>query len=153
MFERKNQLLRAVFTCFGLLVVDQICKAWAINHPGFSFYLIDPWLGWEFFLNPGVAFGIPIPGSVMSIITLPIVFFLSWLLYKKYQAPKTLFSELCGLTLIIFGALSNYLDRLIINNTIDYLRLFYSVINLADVMIICGLLFISKANYHLDKDS
>lgn len=153
MFDRKNQLLRAVFISVTLLVADQLCKAWAVHTPGFSFYLINPWLGWEFFLNPGVAFGIPIPGSLMSIVTPPIIIVLSGLFYKKYQNPKTIFSELSGLLLIIVGAFSNYLDRLLTHHTIDYLRLFYSVINLADIMIICGLIFVVRANYRLDKTS
>lgn len=151
MTDRKNQLVRAVFTSLGLVTIDQLCKALALRVPDFSFYLINPWLGWEFFLNPGVAFGIPIPGQVMTMITPPIVIFLFWQLTKKYNEPKTLFSELCGLVLIIFGAASNLIDRMVINYTVDYLRLFYSVINLADIMIVCGLFFTLRANYQVDK--
>lgn len=149
--DRKSQLQCALFTGIILVILDQICKNWAILTPNFSVYLIKPWLGWEFFQNPGVAFGIPIPGWVMTIITPPIVLALVALLNKKYSEPKTTSREIWGLLLIIFGATSNFIDRLLLNYTADYIRILYSVINIADIMIVCGLFCLFKANPIIDK--
>lgn len=152
MLTRKGQLFSALFTGVSLLVVDQLCKKLVLNNPTFSFYLIKPWFGWEFFQNPGVAFGIPIPGWIMTLITPPILIALSIFLYKKYQEPKTFYRELWGLLLIIFGATSNFIDRLLLNYTADYIRIIYSVINLADIMILCGLFCLLGANQLVDKN-
>ena len=46
---------------------------------------------------------------------------------------------LLSLILIISGALSNFIDRILFGATIDYIRIFTGVINLADVMIVVGL--------------
>lgn len=153
MINRKSQLQSALFTGTLLVVLDQICKNWAIHMPNFSVYIISPWLGWEFFKNPGVAFGIPISGWIMTIITPPIVFGLAILLNKKYSEPKTSSHEIWGLSLIILGATSNFIDRLLLNYTADYIRILYSVINIADVMIICGLFCLLKGNRLIDKTS
>ena len=40
--------------------------------------------------------------------------------------------------LIIGGAVSNYIDRVLFGFTIDYIRLFTGVINIGDIMIIIG---------------
>lgn len=151
MLTRKSQLIGALFTGTGLLIFDQLCKKLAIHNPSFFAYLFKPWLGWEFFQNPGVAFGIPIPGWVMTIITPPIIVALGIFLYTKYQEPKTFSKEIWGLILIIFGATSNFIDRLLLNYTADYLRVVYSVINLADIMILGGLFCLLKAKQIIDK--
>ena len=151
MLTRKSQLYSALLIGSGLLIIDQLFKNWAIHKPNFSFYLIKPWLGWEFFQNPGVAFGIPIHGWVMTIITPPIVLALGIFLHKKYLEPKTFPLEIWGLLLIIFGATSNFIDRLLLNYTADYFRILYSVINIADIMILCGLFFLLKINQSIDK--
>lgn len=148
---RKSQLISALFTGTSLLIIDQLCKKLVLANPNFSIYIFNPWLGWEFFQNPGVAFGIPIPGWIMSIITPPIVLSLIIFLYKKYPEPKTFTREIWGLLLIIFGAASNFIDRLLLNYTVDYIRILYSVINLADIMILCGLLCLLQTKQIIDK--
>lgn len=149
--DRKSQLQCALLIGIVLVIIDQVCKNWAIHMPNFSIYLVKPWLGWEFFQNPGVAFGIPIPGWVMTIITPPIVLVLAALLNKRYSEPKTTSKEIWGLLLIILGATSNFIDRLLVNYTVDYIRILYSIINIADIMIVCGLLFLFRTNSIIDK--
>ncbi len=137
---------------FCLVAFDQALKRAVITHPNFSIYLIKPWIGIELFKNPGVAFGLPLPNWLLVVGTPILLFFLGWQLYKKLNHPKSLPLELFGYILVIAGALSNYYDRFVYEITVDYLRLLYSVINLADVMIIMGLLFVVKPNLiHVDK--
>jgi len=44
-----------------------------------------------------------------------------------------------GLTLTIFGAISNLLDRIFYQNTVDYLQVYISVFNIADILIVTGI--------------
>ncbi|KKW42128.1 MAG: hypothetical protein UY92_C0010G0044, partial [Candidatus Magasanikbacteria bacterium GW2011_GWA2_56_11] len=46
---------------FFLVALDQFLKYAVRTHPENAFYLWRPWIGWEYFSNPGVAFGIKIP--------------------------------------------------------------------------------------------
>lgn len=116
------------------LILDQWLKFFASSNPYFTKYLIDPWLGWSYFKNPGIAFGIPVPQVVIIPITLIILISAFWyLLHKEKNTLSTLY-----IILIIFGAISNLIDRILFSATIDYLRIITSVINLADVMIIVG---------------
>jgi len=56
-----------------------------------------------------------------------------------------------SLGLILFGALSNYIDRVLFGATIDYIRLFTAVINLADVMIVGGVGLLLVKSYKAPK--
>lgn len=117
-----------------LLIADQILKYLARSNPTFTHYLIKPYLGWEYFGNPGVAFSLPIPNAVLVIATPLIILGLALWLIKKQK--DQIFS--LGLILIIAGAVSNFIDRVIFGITIDYLRLLTGVLNLADIVIVTG---------------
>ncbi len=130
-----------------LFVFDQILKAIARAHPDTAFSWRNL-LGWEYFENPGIAFSLPFP-NLLLVIGTPIVLIL--LLIALQKQPKESLLSL-GLLLIIFGALSNWIDRLAFAATIDYLRVWTGVINLADVMIVCGavlLVYNGKQNTRL----
>ena len=104
-------------------------------------------IGWEFFANSGIAFNIPFPAIVLNILTPLIIFYLIVLLLKS---DKNKFRFL-ALTLIISGALSNYLDRILFGVTIDYLRFFTSIINLADIIILIGVVILLSKSYNLKR--
>ena len=104
-------------------------------------------IGWEFFANSGIAFNIPFPTIVLNILTPLIIFYLIVLLLKS---DKNKFRFL-ALTLIISGALSNYLDRILFGVTIDYLRFFTSIINLADIIILIGVVILLSKSYNLKR--
>lgn len=131
----------ALFLASGLFFccLDQGLKFWARTHQTFSWYLWRPWLGWEYFANPGIAFGIPLPNSLIVIITPLILLYLAHLLLaKKICSPYAVL----GIILIMFGAISNWLDRVVFGITIDYVRVATSVLNIADLMIGLGALLI-----------
>jgi len=130
----------AIGGCF--LLVDQAFKYFARNNPDFSYHIVDPWLGWELFLNPGIAFSLPFPNMLLVILTPIVVFGLGVYLVRHIKKAQSWGGQhdwlTFGLLLIIFGATSNYVDRLVFAVTIDYLRILTSVINIADVMIVSG---------------
>ena len=118
-------------------MADQLLKSVARSNPDFEYYIIGKWLGWEYMANPGIAFSLPFPNWLLVLITPLIIFgLIVWLI--KLSSKKSSISYLLSLILIIFGALSNFIDRVLFAATIDYLRVLTGVINLADVGIVAG---------------
>ena len=117
-----------------LLLLDQLLKYLTRTELDTPRYLIKPWLGLEYFGNPGIAFSLSIPNAAIVVATPLIILWLALLLVNKQRHP--IFS--CGLTLILAGAVSNFIDRVIFGVTIDYLRVLTGVLNLADVAIVTG---------------
>jgi lipoprotein signal peptidase len=116
------------------LLSDQLVKNYFTHHQDFSAYFIEPWLGLEYFQNPGVAFGIPIPNAVTLVYTPLVLLGLLLFLFKGHPS----FKKILGLWLITFGALSNFIDRISVEFTIDYIRVITSIFNIADIMIVAG---------------
>ena len=141
MNQPKIHLIRASVSGFFLFFVDQTAK-WIATHSTISFYIIKPFIGWELLLNPGVAFGLPIPNWLIVMVTPFILLTLALFLAKKYHEPKTPATYYYALSFILSGALSNYIDRVITSTTIDYIRILYSVINVADISIVLGLILL-----------
>lgn len=121
----------------GFFVIDQAAKAIALANPQARSYLIKPWLGWEYFPNPGIAFSLPIPNLVVIAATPVIMFVIGWWWVKQPDKKNW-----AAAGLVLAGALSNFLDRFRLGVTIDYFRILYSVINLADIAIVLGILWI-----------
>lgn len=86
------------------------------------------------FLNKGVAFGIPLPNAFTIFLTIPMLALIGYLAVKEKKGVLRF-----SWSLIFFGALSNFADRILRGNVVDYLRIFISTINIADAMIILGL--------------
>ncbi|MDD2656768.1 MAG: signal peptidase II [Patescibacteria group bacterium] len=141
----KQNHLRLYFLLSGFLfILDQFLKYLAFHNQSFRFYIIKPWLGWEYFANPGIAFGLPVPQLFILILTPLILSALTiWWLKNKNKTNHFYL----GVCLIFAGALSNLIDRIVFSITIDYFRVLTSVMNLADITIVMGailLLYKSK---------
>lgn len=132
----KNKIL-PILLGIGLFVGDQKLKLFALSQPQSHWYLFKPWLGWEFFPNPGIAFGLPIPNWLVVALTPVLLFLIFWWWFK--QSTK---KNWTAASLVLAGALSNFVDRFRFEITIDYLRIFYSVINVADLAIVLGIFLI-----------
>ena len=123
------------------LLVDQALKWAARSNPDFEYHVIGKWLGWEYMANHGIAFSLPFPNWLLVLITPMIIFgLIVWGIkhVSRNTYHVTRISYLLSLILIISGALSNFIDRVLFAATIDYLRVLTGVINLADVMIVVG---------------
>lgn len=121
----------------ALLAVDQALK-WYSQHllPGQGVFLVPGLLGFEPFQNAGIAFGIHVPGIVLTLGSLALALGFGVIAVHRNQ-PAAL--------LVAAGGLSNAFDRIVFGVTFDYLRLGpWSLVNLADGMIVVGLfLFLS----------
>jgi len=63
-----NKLIRPTMITFVggfLFLVDQVLKYLARVNPDFAYYIWKPWLGWELFLNNGIAFSLPFPNILV----------------------------------------------------------------------------------------
>lgn len=129
----------AIFLLGGsFFIFDQILKKLAANNIDFTWYIWKPWIGWEYFENTGVAFGIPIPWYMAFVYT-PILIIG---LFLYFRGQKNTLLSFFGGVLIFFGAMSNLFDRISYHFTIDYIRIFTSILNLADIMIVVGALIL-----------
>lgn len=119
-----------------LFCLDQIAKYIARTHPDAAWYAVKPWLGWEYFENTGIAFSLPFPQLLLIGIT-PLILLWFFVVLKKHakQEPRITLS----LSLIFFGAISNFIDRTVFGFTIDYIRVVTGILNIADIMIAAGI--------------
>ena len=121
------------------LLTDQILK-WQAWHNWTAPKLIFPYFGWQLFLNKGVAFGLPLSNSLTIIITLPMIGLIGYLFFKELS-KKDLFTPnlLLAWSMLLVGAISNLLDRIIYSQVIDYFVIGTAIINISDALIVGGL--------------
>lgn len=122
-------------TILYLIIVDQLIKYWvSIQTPHFS---LLPFLSITYRTNPGISLGLLSSTPALGLIVVQ-----SFVLYWTHtlDIPKTFKA------LIIAGAASNIIDRIIYHHVIDYFqfKLFSwhwpAVVNLADILITIGLI-------------
>lgn len=118
-------------------VGDRILKNLALKQGLFtSKSLIGGLLKFKLFFNTKIAFSLPVSGPGLNILIIIIVFSLALLIiYAKIRKSLDQTSILL-LTIILFGAISNLLDRIFYGAVIDYFDLkYFTIFNLADIMI------------------
>lgn len=125
-----------VFFIILLFIIDRYLKYLAFSNKAYSYLFFNDLVGWEYFANTGVAFSIPIPQLFLHIATPIFLLFLYFFIKKEEK------TTLLAYLLVLFGALSNFIDRIIFDITIDYIRIIGSIFNIADIMILIGMIFI-----------
>lgn len=120
-----RQLLLIIFFVF----LDRSSKYMAIND------LLPSWGGlFDYACNQQIAWNLPLSGILFWIIWLPVIFFVVYY-YLNNKRPTTL-------GLVIAGALSNAVDRLIYGCVVDFIDLgSFPTFNVADAMITGGMAF------------
>lgn len=93
-------------------------------------------IGFEYFENFGIAFGVPIPLWVIIVFTPLLLIFLLFVIERSKNAG-TLY---LWFFLIFLGAVSNLFDRMVYGFVIDYFRIVTAMINVADIMIVAGMI-------------
>ncbi len=129
-----------------LIILDLFTKQLIINYIQLhEFIVINFFIDLTHIHNFGVSFGLfsgYISFWVLALIGLLIVFFIYYLILTSNDK-----FEKIGLFIIIGGALSNILDRLIHGYVIDFISIHYNkfywpAFNLADIYITIGILMI-----------
>lgn len=131
-----------------LVMMDQLSKFFVVSFlKGQSPYiLIDGFLSFYYIENRGAAFGILQNSQLLfSIITIVVLLGLMIYLIKNYKSSSL--ATKISLTLIIAGAVGNFIDRLRLKYVIDFIsfRMFghdFAVFNLADSFIVIGTIIV-----------
>ncbi len=110
----------------AILLLDQVSKQWVLG--GHSPFTVS--------FNEGVAFSLPITGTLAIVIATLLTVLLAFSCFRFFR-PVPLRDLIFGL--IIGGALSNLLDRLIFGKVIDFIQIGnFPSFNLADSAITVG---------------
>lgn len=137
--------------CLALFIIDRLLKYVAISlYSEKSIKLLGFLLKFDFYSNKGIAFSIQFKQIIIIILIILIISAICWFLYKSYKIKKWLY--IFCLSLILIGSVSNLIDRLIYGYVIDYFDMrWFTVFNLADVMIVIGALILIISNIDLSK--
>jgi len=136
----KNKKALLIILISGLfLLLDQFLK-WQVTHNWATPKLISPYFGWQLFLNKGVAFGLPLSNTLTILITLPMVGLVAYLFYKELIKETLSPKLLLAWSMVLAGATSNLLDRIIYSQVVDYFLIGTAIINIGDGLIVGGLI-------------
>lgn len=132
---RKKSLALSLAGIF--LLLDQTLKYVSTN-VWQEKILLNKFFGWQPFANTGAAFGLPVPMAVITVISILIITLFIFLLTRDNKI-KNDFWIFGFLSLATAGAISNLIDRIFYGHTVDYILIFTGIINLADVLIVAGI--------------
>jgi len=157
--------LRNYFPTFIVIVFDQISKLWVINN--FSAFesrdVLGTFVKFSYVKNPGIAFGISVGefGIIITILSFFATLFIAYFHWEeRYSHPLISI----GLSLILGGAIGNFIDRSKIffmthyDGVVDFIDVGigtfrWYTFNIADASVTIGIilyiyhsLFINKSN-------
>ncbi len=137
---RSNIILPASITVGAALltVFDRILKWVALTQWTDRHVELLPGVQLTFLLNKGIALSVPLTGTVALVcILLLFLALLAWLVLTVWRHDWVRSSILGA---VLLGAGSNIVDRFLYGGVVDYLQVVLpSVINLADVMVVAGI--------------
>lgn len=137
--------LTILFVGGSAFALERILKQAALallSEPFSGSFLVNRYFGLQLFKNNKFLGLLLLSNPVMLILMLIFLALIILLLRKELKKGKRL--KIAALSLLISGAISNFLDRLIHGYVIDYLVLGPWVINLADLFILVGILLYLK---------
>ena len=129
-----------------LIIIDQIVKQLIINK---YFTIIPNMLNITYTQNTGAEFGI---GTKVIVTVVSIVIIIGVIIYLIKEKDKI--NNFFPYVLVLSGAFSNLLDRIIRGFVIDYIDinfLNFPNFNIADICIVVGIIFILIINLKSDK--
>ena len=136
---------------FAIIALDQWSK-WMIK-TSYKLYqsepIIEGFLYFTYVTNDGMAFGLSFPGgkTILLIVTLILTGVIMWMLWKEKNSHNLI---RYGLTLILAGAIGNFIDRFYLGYVIDFIDWHIGVhhwptFNVADIFITLGIaIFLMK---------
>ncbi|MDA1038492.1 MAG: signal peptidase II [bacterium] len=123
------------------VILDLIFKYIALQRlPEAGSLFVKNFVSFGLHKNEGIAFNIPVPHTILFTLTVVLLFFLGLLAYNHKDDENQITT---GAIITIIGALANFFDRVVNGFTTDYILFANgSVINLADIVIVIGILTI-----------
>ncbi len=152
MLKYNKNMASWVLLAMFFVILDRFFKFLAISgYFSRPVSLAGDFLKLNFVPNYNIAFSLPLSGIFLNILIILIIIFLLYELLFLGQRQE--WGKVSLLTFIIFGAISNMLDRLKYGFVVDYFDLkYFTVFNIADVMIVGGVLGIAFVFYKNEKD-
>ncbi len=129
-------------TIFSLFIVDRFTKVYILQKSSLISSVVTQTGGdfLSFYLNKNLAFSLPIFVWILWPLLLGILAWLLFFTWQMYQQKQMIFLPL---SLIITGAVSNILDRLLYGGVVDFINIWqFPVFNLSDVYITIGVLWV-----------
>jgi signal peptidase II len=125
-----------------LLLADYATKMFAFAHFGTPMEIIPGVLSFSLSLNPGIAWSVPIPNSLMIFTTPVLITAIVFLIIKNCKFSH--FITKTAICLILAGGFGNLFNRLFFGAVIDFIDFsFFPSFNLADsYLTIAGFLLI-----------
>jgi signal peptidase II len=127
-----------VLIAASFFVLDRVAKEYVLRVLDPPFIIIPDFFSFVSQENPGIAFGIRLP-FIIQLLLIPIL-----LIVGMKILIDTIYMErwyiLFVVGVVVGGALSNFVDRLIYGAVIDYIAIWkYPVFNIADMGIVIGI--------------
>lgn len=136
------------------LIIDRAAKAWFIQHPTADIAVWDPFVRLTYHLNTEMALSLPLlPWLYYPLIT-AVFGALLYALYSSLQQQRNI--EYSCILIVLVGAVSNLVDRIMYGGVIDFVSLSIgNIFNIADVYIVGGIIGWSIVSFRHDhkKDS
>lgn len=150
-FKDQKKMTVKIFIIIFFIICDRFFKFLAVN--GFfdqPVGIAEDFFRLSFANNYNIAFSLPLSGWWLNIIIILIIITLIYNLL--YLSLKQRYNQAGLLFIVIIGAISNLFDRIRFGYVIDYLDLMYfTVFNLADVMIVGGVIGLGWLMVRTDK--
>jgi len=141
MFSNTKKMIAVNLAVIFFIALDRFLKVFALANSEGTYNLLADILKFNFTANYYIAFSLPFYGFWLNTVIGFIILLLIYYFAKTWRSGR---SEVAFCLLaIIFGAASNLFDRLKYGFVIDYFDLkYFTVFNLADVMIVFGVLLL-----------
>ncbi len=121
------------------IALDQISKYFIFKFVPFNIRILGDLLRIEYTQNTGIAFGIPIPYTILVIGNILLIGVIIRLIIKEFDIDQPITKA--ALILIISGAFGNIIDRLVHGFVIDFIAIWlWPNFNFADAYISIGIL-------------
>jgi len=147
----KNIAITTMIAIF--FIADRLLKNAALTAGSGSFRrLIGDFFTFHFTANPYMSFSLALPPWLLYSLIFLVIALLAFYIFYLILNKKGQKWEIPLLTIILVGAISNILDRCLYGYVVDYFELrFFTVFNLADVMISGGAMIIIILNFRNKK--
>jgi signal peptidase II len=119
---------------FCILATDLVTKLWFFGHEA---PILGSFIRFERHENYGLSFNIPVPVFVPLLVALLAVVAVSICVYRESERLNVL--TIVALALFVGGTLGNAYDRMAFGYVRDWIAIYRSIFNLADVFILVGL--------------
>jgi len=132
-----------------VFAIDRLVKSFFVKNPDVhQDFLFGT--AFRFVKNPGIAFSLSVPSALLIIIITGALVFLMFFMFRAGKSKRDFL--FFAFSLVFLGALSNYIDRILYSYVVDYVDFpYFTVLNIADIMITLGLVLIVADEWLLSK--